>query len=62
MSKGFFDDVEVKDVKKFERELISYVKNNAILFIDDIQTTKMWTEESETSVLLCIQNFKKEFK
>ena len=56
--KGYLDDIEVSEIKDFEKGLISYVENNAKTFIKQVNEKKMWEDNGEEELKKAISDFK----
>ena len=61
LTRGYLDDIEIKDVKNFEKELISYIKNTRPELIASLYKTKDITVEFEKLLWAAIETFKKNF-
>lgn len=61
LTKGYLDDVPVSAVQDFEIGLADYVHVHAQSFIDDIEKTGMWSDESEELLKRSIVEFKEVF-
>lgn len=59
--KGYMDDIEVKDIKDFEKGLVDYVDHNAKVFIKQILEKKMWEDDGEEELKQAILDFKSGF-
>ncbi|AIQ65920.1 ATP synthase subunit alpha [compost metagenome] len=59
--KGFLDDIPVKDVKRFEREFLSYMDSNVPQVAASITETKDLTADNENALKAAIEQFKKSF-
>jgi len=57
--KGFVDDIPVVDVRRFEKEFLSYVESNKQNLLEHIRTTKDLPDEKELNA--AIEEFKKGF-
>lgn len=55
---GLLDDVPVKKIKEFEKEVIAYFKNTAVDVLETIRNTKVLEEETEGKIKKSIQNYK----
>ena len=58
-SEGYADDVEVKDIAEFERELIPYVNKHYPELHDEILSGKKLSKESQDKLRAVIEEFKK---
>lgn len=59
--KGFLDDIPVSNVRKFEKELLTYMDANGEEIYADIRNTKDLTKETEEKLVKAILSFKKTF-
>ncbi|MFV9510409.1 F0F1 ATP synthase subunit alpha [Tepidibacillus sp. LV47] len=59
--KGYLDDIPVHDVKRFEKELLAYMDENAADVFASIRETKDLGKETEEKLQKAIENFKKTF-
>ncbi|TCS83405.1 F0F1 ATP synthase subunit alpha [Tepidibacillus fermentans] len=59
--KGYLDDIPVHDVKRFEKELLAYMDQNAADVFQEIRETKDLGKETEEKLAKAIENFKKTF-
>jgi len=57
--KGFVDDIPVADVRRFEKEFLSYVESNKQNLLEHIRSTKDLPDEKELNA--AIEEFKKGF-
>ena len=57
---GHFDDVPVKDVLRFERELLDYLKHNTDV-LNTVAETGKWDDDTAATVARAIGEFKKQF-
>ena len=55
---GLLDDVPVKKIKEFEKEMIAYFKNTAVDVLETIRNTKVLEEETENKIKKSVQNYK----
>ncbi|MDY6028813.1 MAG: F0F1 ATP synthase subunit alpha [Acidaminococcaceae bacterium] len=60
-TKGYLDDVEVKDVTRCEKEFLDYVSANHPEIGEDIVKTKKLTDENEEALKKAIAEFKDTF-
>ena len=59
---GFMDDIPVKDIKRFEKELLEYIDvNNADIF-DNIRKEKVISDETIDALKKVIESFQTKFK
>jgi F-type H+-transporting ATPase subunit alpha len=59
--KGYLDDVEVSEIKNFEKGLLEYTENNAKTFIKQVNEKKMWEDDGEEELKKAISDFKQGF-
>ncbi|WCK54345.1 F0F1 ATP synthase subunit alpha [Aneurinibacillus sp. Ricciae_BoGa-3] len=59
VTKGFLDDIPVEDVRRFEKELLSYFEHNKKDLLDTIANTKGLPPEDQLKA--AIEDFKKGF-
>ena len=64
MNKGFFDDVELNNVLKYEADLHEFMKDSSKYskLLSDIETDQKLTEESEKKLNDAITEFKNSTK
>lgn len=55
---GLLDNVPVKKIKEFEKEMIAYFKNTAVDVLETIRNTKVLEEETENKIKKSVQNYK----
>jgi F-type H+-transporting ATPase subunit alpha len=60
--RGYLDDVELKEIKKFETEILEKIKNEKNEILSAIQTTGKLEKETEDSLIQIIENYKKSKK
>jgi F-type H+/Na+-transporting ATPase subunit alpha len=60
--KGFLDDIELGQIKSFEKKLLTKLKNEAQEILNSIQSSGKIDEATEEKLKNFISNFKKEFK
>lgn len=59
--KGHIDDINLEDVGRFEKELLSYIESNNEEIFASIRDTKDLTEDNEKALTDVINKFKKGF-
>jgi len=59
---NFMDDIEVKDVKRFEKELVEYVDVNNKGIFNDIRVSKQLSDETVESIKKAVTDFQSKFK
>ena len=57
--KGFLDDVDLNNIKKFEKDIIEKIKSNKPEVFEDIQTSGKLDEETEKVLSKIIEEYKK---
>ena len=57
--KGFLDDVDLSEIKKFEKDIIEKIKLNKPEILDSIQSTGKIEEETEKNLVQIIEEHKK---
>jgi F-type H+/Na+-transporting ATPase subunit alpha len=60
--RGYLDDVELTEIKKFETEILEKIKNEKNQIISTIQSTGKLEKEVEDSLVQIIQEYKKSKK
>jgi F-type H+/Na+-transporting ATPase subunit alpha len=60
--KGYLDDVELAEIKKFETEILEKIKNEKNDILNTIQTTGKLEKETEDSLIQLIEDYKKSKK
>ena len=61
LTRGYLDDVAMKDVKNFEKELVSYIKSTKTELMASLYETKDITVEFEKQLCEAIETFKNNF-
>ena len=61
LTRGYLDDVGIKGIKNFEKELVSYIKSIRPELIASLYETKDITEEFEKQLRGAIETFKNNF-
>jgi F-type H+-transporting ATPase subunit alpha len=61
VNKGFFDDIDVKQVLAFEAGLHSYMKAKQAALLSKIEETKALDKDGEAAMMAAIAEFKKAF-
>ena len=59
--KGYIDDIEVADVRRFESEFLAFIGSNKPEILQSITDTKDLTSDNENSLKAAIDQFKKGF-
>ncbi len=57
--KGYLDDVELNQIKKIEKDIISKIKSEKPEIIEDIQSSGKLEEKNEKNLSQIIENYKK---
>ena len=57
--RGYLDDVELNNIKKFESEIIEKIKSEKVEIIDSIQSSGKLEKEIEESLIQLIEEYKK---
>ena len=60
--RGYLDDVELDQIKNFEKDILEKIKNEKNEIISTIQTTGKLEKETEDSLIQIIQEYKKNKK
>lgn len=61
-TKGLMDEIAVKDIKRFEKELLEYMEVNKKDIFDDIRTTKQLSDKTIESIKKVVTDFQNKFK
>lgn len=59
---GFMDEISVKDIKRFEKELLEYIDLNKKEIFDDIRISKVLSDETVENIQKVISDFLTKFK
>ena len=59
--KGYIDDIEVADVRRFESEFLTFIESNKPEILQSITDTKDLTSDNENALKAAIDQFKKGF-
>lgn len=59
--KGFLDDIPVADVKRFEKDFLSFMVSDHQDVLQSIRDTKDLVADNETALKAAIEKFKKSF-
>ncbi|WP_022918245.1 F0F1 ATP synthase subunit alpha [Ruania albidiflava] len=57
---GYFDDVDLSDVRRFERELLDYVRRNTDV-VSQISSTGKFEDETEQALRSAVEKFRETF-
>ena len=60
--KGYLDDIELNEIKKFETEIIEMIKSDKPEILDSIQSSGKLEKETESLLIETIENYKKNRK
>jgi F-type H+-transporting ATPase subunit alpha len=60
--KGFLDDIELNQIKNFEKKLLAKIKNEAPDILNEIKLSGKLDEKTEQKLKQFLTNFKKDFK
>ena len=60
--RGYLDDIELNEIKKFENEIIEVIKNDKPEIINSIQSTGKLEKDTEDLLIETIENYKKNKK
>jgi len=60
-TKGYLDNIEVRDVQRFEKSLLGAVKDKAPSIMETIRTEKALSKETEAELTSFIDDFAKSF-
>ena len=61
VNKGFMDDIEIKQVLMFERELHAYLKDKHAALLATLEASKALDKDSEAELTAGLTAFKKSF-
>lgn len=59
--KGYLDDIQLEDVRRFESEYLAYIDSNHPDILQSIRDTGDLTEDNEKALVEAIESFKKGF-
>lgn len=59
--KGFLDDIQLEDVRRFETEYLAFIDSNHPEILQSIRDTGDLTEDNEKALVEAIESFKKGF-
>jgi len=60
--RGFLDDIELNQIKNFEKKLLAKIKNEAPEILSEIKLSGKLDEKNEQKLKQFLTNFKKDFK
>ena len=58
---GYLDDIEVKDVRKFEQDYLAYLKSGGLGILEEIAEKKVISDDLTNKMKSAIETFKKQF-
>ena len=58
---GYLDDIEVKDVRKFEQDYLSYLKSGGLGILEEIAEKKVISDDLTNKMKSALETFKKQF-
>lgn len=58
---GYLDDVEVKDVRKFEQDYLAYLKSGGLGILEEIAEKKVISDDLTNKMKSALETFKKQF-
>jgi F-type H+-transporting ATPase subunit alpha len=61
LTRGYLDDVEIKNLQRFEKEYLEYVHSVKPKIIDELVKTKDISESLEKKIISAIEDFKGTF-
>jgi len=61
-TKGYLDDLEVKDVHRYEEEMLFYVNTAHKTFVEKFKGVRAMTDEIKKELTAILDEFKKQFK
>lgn len=61
LTNGYLDDIEVKDLQRFEKDYLEFIHSNCADIIEDLKKTKDIDEKSEQKIKNALERFKKSF-
>ncbi len=59
---GYLDDIEVKDIKRFEKEFLEYIDVNDKSIFDDIRISKILNDDTVEKINKIVNEFHSKFK
>ena len=59
---GFLEDIEVKDIKRFEKELLEYIDVNNKSLFDEIRISKTLNDDTVEKIKKLLNEFHSKFK
>ena len=58
---GYLDDIEVKDVRKFEQDYLAYLKSGGLGILEEIAEKKVISDDLTNKMKSALKTFKKQF-
>ena len=58
---GYLDDIEVKDVRKFEQDYLAYLKSGGLGILEEIAEKKVISDDLTNKMKSALDSFKKQF-
>ncbi len=58
---GYLDDIEVKDVRKFEQDYLAYLKSGSLGILEEIAEKKVISDDLTNKMKSALETFKKQF-
>ena len=58
---GYLDDIEVKDVRKFEQDYLAYLKSGGLGILEEIAEKKVISDDLTNKMKSALETFKKQF-
>ena len=61
-TRGYMDDVSIENIKRFEHELLEFMRNSKADLMNQLKEEKVISEEIEKNLRAAIEEFKKSFQ
>lgn len=61
LNKGYFDDIDIKNVSVYETNLLNFIKTNYAILLQKIEDCKELTKEIEIILIKAIVDFKEQY-
>lgn len=58
---GYLDDIEIKDVRKFEQDYLAYLKSGGLGILEEIAEKKVISDDLTNKMKSVLETFKKQF-
>ncbi len=58
---GYLDDIEIKDVRKFEQDYLAYLKSGGLGILEEIAEKKVISDDLTNKMKSALETFKKQF-